>query len=90
MVQTSGFIYQLYGFGTVLELELLQEAGFHPLRSYTGCHNAWRLRTVFYPKKQPIEYGVVRPGLLADMIIVDENPPCQYESTLRYWCGEAQ
>jgi hypothetical protein len=27
----SGFIYQLYGFGYVLELEMLQEAGFHPL-----------------------------------------------------------
>ena len=27
----SGFIYQLYGFGTILEMEMLQEAGFHPL-----------------------------------------------------------
>ncbi len=27
----SGFIYQLYGFGYILELEMLQEAGFHPL-----------------------------------------------------------
>ncbi len=27
----SGFIYQLYGFGTIQELELLREAGFHPL-----------------------------------------------------------
>ena len=27
----SGFIYKLYGFGYVEELELLQEAGFHPL-----------------------------------------------------------
>ena len=23
---------------------------------------------------QPIEFGVVRPGLLADLVIVDENP----------------
>ncbi len=29
----SGFIYQLYGFGTIQELELLREAGFHPLGS---------------------------------------------------------
>ena len=27
----SGFIYKLYGFGYIEELELLQEAGFHPL-----------------------------------------------------------
>ncbi|MFA5670435.1 MAG: amidohydrolase, partial [Balneolaceae bacterium] len=27
----SGFIYNLYGFGYIRELELLQEAGFHPL-----------------------------------------------------------
>jgi hypothetical protein len=27
----SGFIYQIFGFGFVRELELLQEAGFHPL-----------------------------------------------------------
>ena len=27
----SGFIYKLYGFGIIEELELLQEAGFHPL-----------------------------------------------------------
>ena len=27
----SGFIYQLYGFAFVRELELLREAGFHPL-----------------------------------------------------------
>jgi hypothetical protein len=27
----SGFIYKLYGFGYIRELELLQEAGFHPL-----------------------------------------------------------
>ena len=27
----SGFIYQTYGFGFINELEMLQEAGFHPL-----------------------------------------------------------
>ena len=27
----SGFIYQTYGFGYINELEMLQEAGFHPL-----------------------------------------------------------
>lgn len=69
----SGFIYQLYGFGTILELEMLQEAGFHPLevvRSAT-MHAA---QEIYKPLNKPIEYGVVRPGMLADMIIVDENP----------------
>jgi hypothetical protein len=36
----SGFIYKLYGFDYIRELELLQEAGFHPLeviRSATLC-----------------------------------------------------
>ena len=27
----NAFIYQLYGFGYIRELELLREAGFHPL-----------------------------------------------------------
>lgn len=69
----SGFIYQLYGFGTILELELLQEAGFHPLEVIRAAtmHSAEEL---FNPWNKPIEYGVVRPGMLADMIIVGENP----------------
>jgi len=69
----SGFIYQLYGFGTILELELLQEAGFHPLeviRSAT-MHGAEEL---FRHRDEDIQFGVIRPGLLADLIIVDENP----------------
>ena len=69
----SGFIYQLYGFGTILELEMLQEAGFHPLeviRSAT-MHGA---QALYNPKGREIEFGVVRPGLLADLIIVEENP----------------
>jgi imidazolonepropionase-like amidohydrolase len=69
----SGFIYSLYGFGTIYELELLQEAGFNPLeviRSAT-MHGA---EEIFYPLKKNIEYGVIREGLLADLIIIDENP----------------
>jgi len=69
----SGFIYKLYGFGTIEEMELLQEAGFHPLeviRSAT-MHGA---ETLYKPLAKPIEFGVVRAGMLADMLIVDENP----------------
>ena len=69
----SGFIYQLYGFGTILELEMLQEAGFHPLEVVRSA-TMYGAEEIFYPLKKPIEYGVIRPGLKADMIIVDENP----------------
>jgi len=74
----SGFIYQLYGFGTILEMEMLQEAGFHPLevvRSAT-MHGAQALHD---PKGEEIQFGVIRPGMLADVIIVDENPLANFK-----------
>jgi imidazolonepropionase-like amidohydrolase len=69
----AGFIYNLYGFGTISEMELLQEAGFHPLEVIRGAtlHAA---EALFEPKGKPIEFGVVRPGLLADLVIVPEDP----------------
>lgn len=69
----SGYIYQLYGFGTILELEMLQEAGFHPLEVVRAAtmHGA---QEIFKPLGQPIEYGVIRQGLRADLVLVDENP----------------
>jgi imidazolonepropionase-like amidohydrolase len=69
----SGFIYQTYGFGYTLELELLQEAGFHPLEVVQSATMNGAL-TLHEPKKKSIEFGVVRGGLLADMVIVDQNP----------------
>jgi imidazolonepropionase-like amidohydrolase len=69
----SGFIYQTYGFGYVLELEMLQEAGFHPLEVFQAATMNGAL-TLHEPKNRPIEFGVVRPGLLADLVIVDQNP----------------
>ena len=69
----AGFIYQTYGFTTIQEMEMLQEAGFHPLEVIRAStlHGA---EEIFYPLKKPIEYGVIREGLLADLIIIDENP----------------
>jgi hypothetical protein len=69
----SGFIYQLYGFGTILELEMLQEAGFHPLEVVRSA-TMYGAQALFEPKGRDIEFGVLREGLLADMIIVNENP----------------
>jgi len=65
----AGYIYKTYGFAYIRELELLQEAGFHPLeviRSAT-LHGAEALGM----EKQ---IGSVELGKLADLIIVEENP----------------
>ncbi|MEM6704560.1 MAG: amidohydrolase [Acidobacteriota bacterium] len=69
----SGFIYQTYGFGTILELEMLQEAGFHPLEVIRAAtmHGAMELNK---KSGEPIDRGVLREGMLADMFLVEENP----------------
>lgn len=69
----AGYIYNLYGFSTIEEMELLQEAGFHPLEVIRAAtmHGA---ETLMKPKGQPIDFGVVREGFLADMVVVKENP----------------
>jgi imidazolonepropionase-like amidohydrolase len=69
----SGFIYKLYGFDYIRELELLQEAGFHPLEVIRSA-TLYGAETLYAPKGEPIEFGVIRPGMLADLIIVEENP----------------
>jgi imidazolonepropionase-like amidohydrolase len=69
----SGFIYQTYGFGYVNELEMLQEAGFHPLEVVQAATMNGAM-TLHEPKDKPIEFGVVREGLLADMVVVSHNP----------------
>jgi imidazolonepropionase-like amidohydrolase len=69
----SGFIYQTYGFGYTLELEMLQEAGFHPLEVIRAAtlHGA---ETLHEPKGASLEFGILRPGLKADLVITKENP----------------
>jgi imidazolonepropionase-like amidohydrolase len=69
----SGFIYQTYGFGYVNELEMFQEAGFHPLEVIQSATMNGAL-TLMEPKGKSPEFGVVRAGMLADMVIVDQNP----------------
>jgi hypothetical protein len=69
----SGFIYQTYGFGYVLELEMLQEAGFHPLEVIQAATMNGAM-TLAEPKGQRQEFGIVRAGMLADLVIVDQNP----------------
>ncbi|MEE2887341.1 MAG: amidohydrolase [Planctomycetota bacterium] len=69
----AGFIYKTFGFGYIEELELLQEAGFHPLEVIQAATMNCAL-TLHEPKGKPIEFGVLRTGMLADMVIVDQNP----------------
>jgi imidazolonepropionase-like amidohydrolase len=69
----SGFIYQTYGFGYINEFELLQEAGFHPLEVIQSATMNGAL-TLNDPLHQAPEFGIVREGMLADMVIVDQNP----------------
>jgi imidazolonepropionase-like amidohydrolase len=67
--EDAGFIYQLYGFGLIRELELHQEAGFHPLQviRHATLNNARILG-------MEDRLGRVRPGHLADLIVVNGNP----------------
>ena len=69
----AGYTYNLFGFSTVEEMELLQEAGFHPLEVLRGAtkHGA---EAIFGPKGEDIKFGVIRAGLLADLVIIGENP----------------
>jgi hypothetical protein len=69
----AGFIYNTYGFGTIHEMELLQEAGFHPLEVIQAATMNPAM-SLHEPKGRPIDFGVVRQGLLADMVVVGENP----------------
>ncbi len=68
-----GFIYQLWGFGYVLELEMLQEAGFAPLEVIEAA-TINGARTLNDPKGTEPQFGLVRPGMVADLVIVPENP----------------
>lgn len=65
----AGFIYQLYGFSYPRELELLREAGFHPLEVIKSAtlNGAQALG-------MDKEIGSVEIGKLADFVIVDANP----------------
>lgn len=65
----SGFIYNLYGFGIVRELELLQEAGFHPLEAIRAA--TLKGAELLGQERQT---GTIEVGKRADLVILDENP----------------
>jgi hypothetical protein len=65
----AGYIWKIYGFGYIREMELLQEAGFHPLEV---------IRSATFHAAQVLglseELGSIRVGKLADLVVVGENP----------------
>ncbi|MFK7730922.1 MAG: amidohydrolase family protein [Pseudomonadales bacterium] len=65
----AGFIYKVYGFAYIRELELLQEAGFHPLEVLQSA-------TINGAQLLGMDgtLGSIQVGKVADLVIVDENP----------------
>jgi cytosine/adenosine deaminase-related metal-dependent hydrolase len=64
----DNYIWATPGFSNVRELQLLRESGIHPLEVLKSAtkNSAETLRTP--------QLGLVRPGYLADLIVVDGNP----------------
>lgn len=65
----SGYIYNLYGFGYIQEMELLREAGFSSLEV---LHSATLQGAELLGVDD--EVGSIQVGKKADLVIVPENP----------------
>ena len=68
-----GYIYQTWGFAYIGELEMLREAGLTPLEviraaTMNGAEEIWQSKGGNPP------FGTIKPGKLADLVIVPENP----------------
>ena len=65
----AGYIFKLYGFGYIQEMELFREAGFHPLEIFQSA--SLKAAEVL---GMDDKLGTIEVGKLADMVIVDANP----------------
>jgi len=65
----SGYIFKIYGFGYIRELELLREAGFNALEVIQAA-------TINGAEALGLEdeIGSIRVGKKADLVIIDQNP----------------
>jgi imidazolonepropionase-like amidohydrolase len=70
----AGFIYKLYGFAYIRELELLQSAGFHPLEVLQAA-------TLHASELLGLDdqIGTIEVGKKADLLIVAENPLANFK-----------
>jgi len=58
---------------------MLQEAGLHPLE-VIRCATMNGALPLMEPKGKPIEFGVVKRGMLADLVICPENPLADFKT----------
>jgi imidazolonepropionase-like amidohydrolase len=65
----AGYIYSVYGFGIARELELHEEAGFHPLEVIE--HATWNGARMLGMETR---IGKVREGFVGDLLVVNGNP----------------
>ena len=70
----AGFIFKVYGFAFIRELELLQEAGFHPLEVIQAAtRNGAELLGM------ADQIGALTPGRQADIVLVEGNPIANFK-----------
>jgi len=70
----AGFIFKVYGFAFIRELELLQEAGFHPLEVIQAAtRNGAELLGM------ADQIGALTPGREADIVLVEGNPIANFK-----------
>jgi hypothetical protein len=79
----AGYIYQVYGFATIQEMEMLREAGFHPLEvirsaSLSGAEALGAEASL----------GSIEEGKLADLVVIAGNPLANLK--LLYGTGHLQ
>ena len=70
----AGFIYKVFGFDYIRELEMLQEAGFHPLEVIQAA-----TRNGAEVLGMEDEIGAISVGRKADIVLVEGNPVSNFK-----------
>jgi hypothetical protein len=69
----AGWHYQTYGFAYIDELQMLRETGMTPLEVIRSA-TLFGAEEIYSGRDEEPPFGTIRPGKLADLILVDENP----------------